>query len=82
MVCDNFDGPLAQRLERPAHNGLAAGSNPAGPKVFPPVLVGRKRVTISSSLRKNQFWRGTQVAREQSAKLRFAGSNPARAYFF
>ena len=24
-------GPLAQRLERPAHNRLVAGSNPAGP---------------------------------------------------
>lgn len=23
-------GPVAQRLERPAHNGLVAGSNPAG----------------------------------------------------
>ena len=32
-VTRSFDheGPVAQRLERPAHNRLVAGSNPAGP---------------------------------------------------
>ncbi len=30
-LCPHSYGPLAQRLERPAHNRLVLGSNPGGP---------------------------------------------------
>jgi hypothetical protein len=33
-------GPLAQRFEHPAHNGLAVGSNPTRPTIY-----GRKQET-------------------------------------
>ena len=31
-----WEGPVVQWSERAAHNGVVAGSNPAGPTTFPP----------------------------------------------
>ena len=42
------DGPLAQRLEPPAHNRQVPGSNPGGP-TFPPFSSRRKRFFRRSS---------------------------------
>ena len=51
-----LEGPVAQRLERAAHNRLVAGSIPAGPTIFSsksssrPVVVSLLKGVIQQSL--------------------------------